>query len=338
MSEASSFISTSEPRRPSSLAWEGLALAAWIFICHLIVSSLVAAYLAAMHTHRMVNLKHWPIGEWPAVMDRQVGKAHEEAAAKGRRTLFFLGSSVTYGFPYEGQWAFTRWVADDLPGYQAANLGVVGVGMEAVADIASCSLVGRRRPDLLVVEIPLVNSTSSLRASAYPFKPSCEGLPAVGQGWWRFAFDRPLGMAWVSSLLEETVRPDHGKEMKAPQLPSDFFVGGAQFATMENKYQQVLVRYLDQVGKMADRVFVFVSPVYIQGVQAAGGDSSAIEYQIALSQAVCKSHGLVVCLDVTDFLSKKELYGNLTHFNVEGNMEFGSWLVKEINKNLIIQK
>lgn len=339
MSKVRSFISTSNSLfqrvTPGGFhLWAAVALV--VVLCHVFWSCVVLSYLSHQHQHRVVNVKNWEKGidEWEVVMGSFARQALAEARRNNRQTIFFLGSSVTYGFPYAADLGFTHRVSQRFSGYRVANLAAVGVGMQAITDFVTCSLRDPHRPDVLIAEIPLVNSISSIQSNLQPPNRQCRQLSTIDEGLWGLVWRRPIGTGWVALLWEEIVEPDHGKKIKINPLPAEFFASRERFSQIESQYKFVLNQYLADLSSMGKKVFVFVSPIYTPGIEVAGGDRASVERQIAISYEVCRSHREIICIDSRVFNEDIDLFANMTHFNVNGNKEFGNWLASELAEKL----
>lgn len=313
-----------------------MTLVVSICICHFVVSAIVVIYLKHAHHERIINVRNWQNkgSDWEDVVNSHARSALDSANDGHKKSMLFIGSSVTYGFPYAADLTFSTWIASRFPQYQVSNLSIVGVGMDAITDFATCSLIKPHVPDLLIVEIPLVNSTSSIRPTSDLGKRTCARSPAMEWGFWGLVLPRPRGSGWVPLLWEEVVHVDHDRQLNVIPLPSDYFADEKRFSEIEVKYLNVLHRYLNDVSTMGKKVMVFVSPVYTPGIEMAGGDRKSVEHQIALSYAICKSHGGVICLDASEFSIQRNIYKNLTHFNPQGHQEFGRWLEIKIRQNI----
>jgi hypothetical protein len=334
---SSTSISKSAVMRPVvKLLWPWGAVILVMVLCHVLWSGALVSYIGHQHEHRVINVKNWKDGvaEWEEVVGSFARQALAQARSDNQKTVFFVGSSVSYGFPFRADLGFTRWVSRHLSDYRAFNLSVVGLGMDAITDFVTCSFREPYRPDVLIAEIPLVNSISSIRPNLTPSKRQCEHVAAIDEGLWGLVWRRPFGVGWVALLWEEVVQDDHGDKIKISPLPTDFFANRERFSEIEEQYKLVLNRYLTDLSKMGEKVFVFVSPIYTAGIEMAGGDRQSVEHQISLTYEICKSHQGVVCLDASVFNESTNSFANLTHLNARGNKKFGDWLASQVAERM----
>jgi hypothetical protein len=299
---------------------------------HLAWSAAMVAALTIFFNHRVPNVTKVPnLGRhWEEITSSFVVESIADARRSNRPLALFLGSSVTYGYPWQEPVIFSRLFADKVPGFKVANLSIVAAGMRALTDFATCALDEKHRPDILLVEIPLVNSTTSVK-SDFKYKPrECAQLSERISGYWPLVLRRPYGTGWVSMLWDEHAYDKPEKTLKIVKVPSDYFADRKTFESMESMFISELRLYLTTVSRMGSRVYVYVSPVYTPGIDESGGDRQAVEYQIALTNRVCREFAQVTCLDSTPFNSQRDLFYNLTHLNQQGHRALANWFVGQV--------
>jgi len=308
------------------------SVAAFVLLFHAAWSLLVSTFLETFHGHRVVNVRNFENegDQWEEITSTFAANVISRAKTDGRPSILFVGSSVTYGFPLHPEAAFTKLIAAKFPDRIVGNLSVIGVGMDALTDFVTCSLTDTNKPDLLVAEIPLVNSTASIQSPPDLRKRHCTHTAIMNIGYWGIVLSRPYGIGWVPLLWEEVVHEDPDQDIKISQLPSNYFADTQHFQQIRGQYETVLRRYLDDVSQMGNKVLVYISPIYTPGISIAGGDRASVEEQIALTQAICQAHGKVTCLDSSTSGLRREHYFNLTHLNHKGHRAFSEWMAEQI--------
>jgi len=299
---------------------------------HLIWSALVVVVLNLYYDHRLINVrKAKNVGtEWEDMSSAFAETAIKNALKHGKPSAIFLGSSVTYGYPWQERVAFTKLVAEKLPDWQISNLSIVGAGMRALTDFATCSLTASHRPDVLIVEIPLVNSTSSISTNDPISGRKCANNFIHGLGYWQLTITRPYGLGWVSLLWDEESYEKGDSDLVITKLPSTYFATSERFNSIKSRYTSELEEHLSTISNMGNQVFAYISPIYTPAIEIAGGDRSAVEEQIGLSLEICKRNGRVICLDMSQFGTRRELFYNLTHLNQRGHRALGNWFEQQI--------
>ena len=96
--------------------------------------------------------------------------AYADAINLEKPLVFFVGSSLTYGYPWQERVIFSRVVAARASSWRVANLSYIGANMRGLLEYATCSLGRSIKPNILVVEIPLVNSIASLDSDKDVYK------------------------------------------------------------------------------------------------------------------------------------------------------------------------
>lgn len=308
------------------------SVAVFVLLFHAAWSLLVSTFLETFHGHRVMNVRNIENegDQWEEITSTFAANVISRAKTDGRPSILFVGSSVTYGFPLHPEAAFTKLIAAKFPERTVGNLSIIGVGMDALTDFATCSLTRSNTPDLLVAEIPLVNSTASLHSGTELRKRICTHTANMNIGHWGVALSRPYGTGWIPLLWEEVVHEAPDQDIKISQLPSNYFADTQHFQQIRGQYEAVLRRYLDDVSQMGNTVLVYISPIYTPGISIAGADRASVEEQIALTQAICQAHGKVTCLDSSTSGLRREHYFNLTHLNHKGHRAFSEWMAEQI--------
>jgi hypothetical protein len=310
-----------------------LAVILAVALAHLSWSAGIVSLLHHFYGHRVANVvKTRDLGsEREDLASSFVAESRARARRSGRPLLMFLGSSVTYGYPWQEAVIFSTRVAQILPDRTVANLSVIGEGTRWLSYIAHCTIDSTRRPDVLVVEVPLVNSIGNLRIQPRFAPRPCAGAGPAAIGYWRLALARPFGVGWLALLWDEESYDKPDQDLQVTRVPPSYFADRQAFATLEPQFEDELRQYLRQMSTMGEKVYVYVSPIYTPAIAEAGGDRLAVQHQIDLANRVCQEVKGVICLDTRPFGTQKDLFYNLTHLNQRGHRALADWFVRQIS-------
>lgn len=179
-------------------------------------------------------------------------------------------------------------VAEKLSNFKVANLSVIGVGMDGLIDFITCPLTGQLKPNVVVVEIPLVDLLVGIKVSNGEKIRKCADYSSGGMSYWQLVALRPYGLGWVSLLWDKEAYDKRDEDIVITPLPPTYFASAEQFEAIHSQYEIELVEYLNSVSTMGEKVLVYVSPIYTPGIGMSGGDQSAVELQIQLTYDICK--------------------------------------------------
>jgi hypothetical protein len=309
-----------------------LGTAACALAAHIGWSAMVVGLMDHFYGHRILNLRKAkaPVDDWEKMSAAFFQSVMAKAAQQQKPSAVFLGSSVTYGYPWQEPVIFSRAVADQLPQWQVANLSMVGVGFSGILDFTSCALGGRIRPDVLIVEIPLVNSIIELKPGQATSMRQCSSSAQEPVSYWELVLARPYGLGWLTLLWDEEAYHKPDSDIQIYKLPTDYFSTEERFARIQSQFARELRAYVHTMSEAADRVIFFVSPVYTAGIGEAGGDGAAVERQIQFAYAVCRENPRVSCIDPASLVLGREMFYNLTHLNQRGHRALGEYFAREI--------
>jgi hypothetical protein len=302
-------------------------LSSLIFSLHFAWSAMVVGILEKYYDHRILNVRKTKNvdRQWEDLTSSFTAEAIEKSNSQRKPLAMFIGSSVTYGYPWQERITYTKLVADDLKNWKISNLSVIGIGMRAMTDFVTCGLKKSRKPHMLFVEIPLVNSTSSISPGAISDPRECAKYDDGVPGYWPLVLSRPYGIAWVSILWDEESYEKPDSNLVISPLPPTYFADRQRFKAIEGQFVSELRYFLSEVSAMGEQVFVYVSPIYTPAISIAGGDRAAVEYQVELTNRVCKEYKKLSCLDSSVFSQRPELFYNLTHLNHRGHRALANW-------------
>ena len=109
-----------------------------------------------------------------------------------------------------------------------------------------------------------------------------------------------------------------------------YYVTASQFASIESAYRTQIVDAVRSAQRVADRVYVFPSPVFLPGVVEVGEDAAAVRAQLEMALAICRTVEGVSCLDSQPFYDRKDVYYNMTHLNQRGHEAIAEWLAEHV--------
>ena len=302
-------------------------LAVLLLTIHLLWSATVVGLFRLVYDHRVMSVvKMLNVGrEWEDFTASFSGEIIKRARKEKKPLVMFVGSSVTYGFPWQERIIFTRLISDEMSDFKIANLSIIGVGMRAITDFATCAIGQKHRPEIIFFEIPLVNSTASISPGATVSARRCHDYSSRVPGYWELVVGRIFGIGWIPLLWDDENFEKAETNLNILPLPEGYFADSKKFSSIENVYSSELRAFLYNISGMGDKVFVYVSPIYVPGISVAGADRRAVEYQIELSQKICLEFVNLTCLDSSIFSQRPELFYNLTHLNHRGHRALADW-------------
>ena len=303
---------------------------------HAAWSTAMAWLWASRYSHRIIDIRRWPedveVRRSTEMMSMYLN--HTVVPSPSPTTVFF-GSSVTFGYPWPADVAFTARYAALRPSEHVFNASVIGADLAFIEDAVLCGATNAGlQVDTAIIELQVVLSVNSLaRIAFWKFGPPLPCDETVGKvGYWPFVMRHPLGAGWLPFIWDDkaSAKPDRGLEVAA--VYAGFFVNREDWDTfeLEPKFHAQVVATLNRAKTVARRVYAFPSPVYLPGVREARFEAEAAHLHQTAALAACRSVPEVHCLDPEEFYTRKELYWNLTHFNQRGHQVFGEWLAERV--------
>lgn len=304
---------------------------------HVLWSAAVAVALERGYPHRVVDLRRWSgpaprIGSQRELLARFISVELRDAS---KPTVAFLGSSFTFGYPWQERVILSRRYSDLRPDQQVVNASVTGGDLSLVNNWAICAFKRQGlMVDAAVIEIPVINTVANLakQVKAQGGVAALESCsePRVSDTYLPFVLRRPLGLGWVRFLwdVEAYEKPD--ESIVIIPVPEGYFVTAEQFVTVEPAYRAQIVDALTRARGIARKVYAFPSPVYLPALRDINQDDAAVSHQIEVTSEACRSVGGIECLDATSFHEMRAAYYNMTHLNQHGHKAVARWLSNRI--------
>ncbi len=298
-----------------------LAVVVFIGCTHFLWSSLVSLCLTHFYAGRVLNVTKLQNINKDAI--DFLGSYSESFALRepNKKSILVVGSSVTYGYPWQENVVFSSLLQKKLNKYIVGNLSVIGTSILGIVDPPFCIRAPENLPDIVIAEIPLVNSVSATAAGNYYNDLAC---PLERKGQLQTVFSRPWGSEWVRLLWDEESYYKPDSDLMVSVVSKGYFKSSSEFEGLENKYVGELREYFDAISKFGRSVWVYVSPVYIGGIESEAL-REAVKYQINLSYEMCEKYKKLVCINVSPLNSQRELFYNLTHLNQRGHRAMAQW-------------
>lgn len=317
------------------------AVAVTVAAMHVVWSFTVAVALEQAYPHRVVDLRRWTGRDQGAAAQRELlARFIDTKVREARRPVVaFLGSSFSFGYPWQERVIVSRRYAELRPDQSVINASVTGGDLSLVNNWAIC---GAQRQDVVVdaaiVEIPVINTVATLQRQTEAHVPAehlgalepCDREPA-GRGYLPFVLRQPLGLGWVRFVwdVEAYEKPDH--PIVIVKVPAGYFVTDSQFRTIEAAYRRQIEQTVANAKSIARRVYVFASPVFVPGISEVEEDATAVERQLAVTLDACRAVTSVECLDASPFFTQRDAYYNMTHLNQRGHQLVAEWLASQVN-------
>lgn len=246
--------------------------------------------------------------------------------------VVFVGSSVTYGYPWVEKYIFSSEIQRVQPDWKIINLSYLGADIVGIQEYLLCPLKIDQvnKPDILIVEIPLINTLPYIKSYESIKKRECNPNKKLNINYFNFLVARPIGIGWVPAIFGTDSRQTKERPIQLDYAGPNYFYNQIQFNNIEELYRKELNGFLGRLSKLGHRVFVFVSPIYLPGVEKVGDNRAAVEYQLSVTMEVCKSHINIKCLPISEFNQELEMFTNVTHLSKNGHRKFSEWILKNL--------
>ena len=244
--------------------------------------------------------------------------------------LVFVGSSVTYGYPWVESSIFSSKIQRVQRDWKVINLSYLGADIVGIQEYLLCPLENDQanKPDILIVEIPLVNTLPYIKSYGSIKKRECEPKKNLNLNYFKFLVTRPIGVGWIPVIFGTDSRQT--KERPIHYAGSNYFYNQMQFNVIEQVYRKELSGFLGRLSTLGHRVFVFVSPIHLPGVEKVGGNLEAVQSQLRVTMEVCKLHINIKCMPMSEFNQDPEMFSNVTHLSKSGHEKFSEWVLQNL--------
>ncbi len=257
----------------------------------------------------------------------------------------FVGSSFTFGYPWSDEVTFAS-LYGKTASRRVLNVSIVGANTQDLCeDVLSELTRAGITPGTLVIEFPLINETKQVLLTdmarsivTAPRQTDIE-VDAAPRSLFNFVVRRPIGLDWIRLLWSPYARSQPERNVSITRIPDDYFASPDDFERVKGKLTTRMQTTLAMAAGVTDEVYMFVTPVYLEGVERAGSDKGNIERQLRFAQAECRRLAGEKCIDTMKLTSESTSYFNLTHLNKKGHADFAALLSNSIRlKNKIVQK
>ncbi len=300
---------------------------------HVVWSLAMTELLAASYDHRIFDVRRWPVDlPRPAVAQLVAAFAEEHLrAGRGRPSTVFMGSSFTFGYPWQVSAVMSERYAALRPQERVLNISVIGAGLEVLNRGVLCGVRDAGQPiDLAILEIPVINAVSRIaEGDSDDWMDGCATVPRRAR-YLRFALARPIGIGWLPFIWDVYAYPKVDEELQLAPVPKGYFIESDAFAAVRARYRQQVVSTIAAAKPLARRLVVFPSPLYLPGAAELGEDVEAIRAQLAETIAACREVDGATCADPEALYTRRELYYNMTHLNQRGHQAMAEWLLSTI--------
>ncbi len=305
--------------------WKPLALSLAIVLgvaaaAHL-AFSVGAAYVMANYGPRAVDISVFP----RRILDAPdlIGGYAQANVTPGMTIV--AGSSFSFGYPFPATLSFPYALSPDVK-----NLSAVGAGLSLIVRAQLCEMKARKiHAKAIIVEVPLVNETYEI--THYSHKPpNCSDEPR--RSLFGYAVRQFIGLKWFKLLDDPYSDTADSKKINIEKVKSDYFVSQQEFDDARPLLTQHMQIAFELTRELADEAYLFVTPVYIDGVAQAGDDPARVLEQYEFAQQECRAIAGDHCIDTSDMLHRIEFYMNLTHINGTGAAYLGKVFRDELGK------
>jgi hypothetical protein len=295
-------------------------------VTHLAWSTAVAIAFSR-YQRRIVDVRRWPGPVSVPTVTEMVSMyfTHELPPSSSPSTVF-VGSSVAYGYPWAEELAVSSRYAELRPGEHVVNASVIGADTAFLDDAILCGATNAKvRADILIVELPVINSVNGLKRRAGINGPPCD--ETIGRvGILSFVIKHPRGTGWLSFLWDDKALSGPEQTIAPKQRFFGFFLEPDDYARFDADFQREVITVLNRAKTVGRRVYAFPSPVFVPGVTEIGFNRGSVEAQLQAALTACRQVADVQCLDAAPFYVRRELFMNLTHLNQRGQQALAEWL------------
>lgn len=319
------------------IAWAGVIVAT-VVGAHLVSSVAIAYALERSYTQRVPDLRRWTGRDASPSAPRELLARfiHVHTRHANRPAIVFLGSSFTFGYPWQERVVLSRRYSELRADRAVINASVTGGALSVVHDWGVCGAARQADPiDTVVIEIPVVNTAAHLlnRIDAgLDFEPlaTCDRDNFLIAGYWPFVAKHPLGLGWIRFLWDVEAYEKSEEPITIVKVPTGYFATRANFAKVKPEYDAEIAQALTNAKTVARNVYVFPSPVYLPALDEIGEDRLAVRDQLQATLDACHVVAGVVCLDPSEFYDRRDLYYNMTHLNQRGHQVIAEWFAASI--------
>lgn len=290
-------------------------------VLHLSLAVGVVYVLHRNYPHRIFSVRAW--SDEGTRRFRLVGTFLNETARSDSEAIAFIGSSVTYGYPWDTRFVFTKLFADRHPHRRVLNPSLIAADVSGINDWIVCGAVRNAvHFAVAVVEIPVVNTTSYLvqarqQGGNAPQPRRCTGEP--DSGYWSLALLNTRGLGWLGLLSNNDSRLTTDVVAQIGPVAKGYFTSAADFDVVRDDYLRRIETLLRNTRSIADRVYVFASPIFLGGLHEIGEDTAAVTEQLRLTEVASASVHGVRYIDTSALWFNRAYYFNLTHLNQAGH-------------------
>jgi hypothetical protein len=298
-------------------------------VAHLAWSSAMTELLASSYDHRIFDVRRWPSDlSRPAVAQLVAAFAEDRLRGSDRRpSTVFIGSSFTFGYPWQESVVFSTRYAELRPDERVLNISVIGAALEVLNRGVLCGVRDAGQPiDLVILEIPVINAIAKVaEGESADWTTGC--APAARRPrYLGFALERPIGIGWLPFIWDAYAYEKAEENLALAPVPKGYFVRDPDFTNVRARYRQLVAATVAAAKPLAHRLVVFPSPVFLPGVAKLGEDAEVIRVQLTDSIAACREIEGVTCLDPDALYTQPDAYYNMTHLNQRGHQAVANWL------------
>jgi hypothetical protein len=309
------------------------ALALGAVAMHLLWSSVLAAIVDHFYRHRAPDISRVDGSYRFELFGRFM--AHERSRTQ-RPIVAFVGSSFTYGYPWQESVIFSRRATGLFPEAMVLNLSMLSADTSSLNDWVFCSAKASGIAfDVAVVEIPVVNEASQLaqyRRRGLPPPPMTPlarcGLEPRTANYAGYFARHPYGVGWLRPLWDPNAYEQPDRTLPSVVVPPHYFADSADFAGIEREYAARVRAMLSGARAQSRSVIAYPSPILLSEVAKAGQDVAALRRQLEVALEACRAVPDVVCVEPAFLYDRREDFLNLTHLNQRGHEEMAAWLGK----------
>ncbi|HEY8964382.1 MAG TPA: hypothetical protein VIN59_07985 [Alphaproteobacteria bacterium] len=339
-----------KPRRPRLLKTLVLFVALTILcagLSHLAWTGFIVGYMRINNAERLPQI--------PKITDdgnkRGLIAAFFEEQRKGAdKVAVITGSSMTFGYDIAASKIYTTKMRKRMEdaGYRVINLGIMAADLGGITQWVACPLYKTgHKPDLIVVEVPILNQnsylnsvTKSMEASgvqkprSFPSIETCPDNPVGSDSYFSYFWHRPYGVHWLSVLRDEFIFSFKNHPVALSPLPPEWLPSAKSYVKFRDRALFERREALKAFSTVSDKVAMFNSAMYVKGFETLGFDRRNATKQLKDGISFCHPSKRTVCIDTSPLRDQAEIYRDVAHFSVNGHAYFAGWLVDQLTPYL----
>ncbi|RUR20218.1 hypothetical protein ELY21_01490 [Legionella sp. km535] len=306
-----------------------IAIITGVLLTHGLFSYIMGLATNSFYNNTLINVRNFD-GHEAKPLSRSYLTHFLKSSQKP--VMLIMGSSFSYGNSLSARDTYSNYIIKTFPNYFVMNASVIGESGQSYLDNLSYLKAKKISIDTLIIEINLFNFIST---NSYFIKDEeFTSKDLAYNSYFDFYFLHPHGIHSIINLdLNRlyTLEKTEDNKYKQVALPDAYSEPYNQFKDKLPNYTSFLNSLFTSSSSVAQNVYFFISPIYINGVKQTQFKVSDIENELNDIYKICEQFPKIHCLN-PGFDYSESNFMNLSHFNEEGHRNLAKWLAEQLNK------